>query len=66
MTQKDLILGMLQRGEEVTPYSALQVAGSLRLSERVRELKAEGYDIVSQKVKRGEAWVAKYSLIKTG
>ena len=63
MTQKDLILGMLQRGEEVTPYSALQVASTLRLSERIRELEAEGYDIIHQRVKRGSAWVAKYSLV---
>ena len=63
MTQKDLILGMLMRGEEVTPYSALQVAGTLRLSERIRELEAEGYEIVHQRVKRGSAWVCRYQLV---
>jgi hypothetical protein len=62
-SQKDIILGMLQRGEEVTPYSALQAAGTLRLSERIRELESEGHDIVHQRVKRGSAWVCKYQLV---
>ena len=63
MSQKTAVLRMLEEGRDVTPYSALQEAGTLRLSERIRELKADGKDIVSQRVKRGQAWVAKYSLL---
>ena len=45
MTQKNLILEYLLTGATITPLVALQVAKSLRLSERIRELEEEGWSI---------------------
>lgn len=45
MTQKQIILDQLMKGRTVTPLEALELAGSFRLSERIRELEREGYAI---------------------
>ena len=62
MTQNDLILEALQRGETLTPYTGLQVAGSLRLSERIRELEKDGVSIIHEWVKVGKKKVMGYKL----
>ena len=55
---------MLKAGEEVTPLTCFLKAKSLRASERVRELKADGWDIISRRVNRNGKWVAKYEMCK--
>lgn len=62
--QKEKILAMLKAGEQVTPYSALERTGSLRLSERIRELKADGYIIKTEMIKLANGKrVASYKLL---
>lgn len=62
-SQKRKILNLLEARAEVTPLSALEFAGCLRLSERIRELKADGYKIDTDMVrlKNGKR-VASYKL----
>lgn len=45
MTQKDMILGYLRAGHELTPVEALRRFGCFRLSERIREIQAAGHVI---------------------
>ena len=46
MSQKTAILDMLKRGP-VTPLDALSKLGCFRLAARVRELREDGYPIVT-------------------
>lgn len=43
MTQKELILNYLKKYGSITPLEALEHCGSFRLSERIRELAADGH-----------------------
>ena len=62
-TQERKILGMLQRGERVTPADALRVCNCFRLSGRIYDLKKKGHSIVKDFYKTpGGAVVASYSL----
>ena len=63
-TQCRKLLDWLQdTGLEVTPLSALKIAGSLRASERFRELEAMGWEIERRWVKTaGGARVRSYKL----
>ena len=45
MTQKDAVFQYLQTGATITPLNALELCGTLRLSERIRELEADGVPI---------------------
>ena len=62
MTQCDKILAALQQGETITPYRALQIAGSLRLSERIRELVRQGIPIDKEWVKTENTRLPGYKL----
>lgn len=62
MTQNDRLMEALLRGDVITPLSALQIAGSLRLSERVRELVREGVPIVHERIHVGGKSVMSYKL----
>ena len=62
MTQNEAILQHLSSGAELTPLTALQLCGSLRLSERIRELEAQGVSIEHQMVKVGGKRVCSYRL----
>ena len=64
MTQCDMIMEHLLTGASITPLEALQIAGSLRLSERIRELEKEGVPITHTMVKVGEKRVCSYRLAK--
>ena len=63
-SQCDRIMEHLLTGASITPLEALQVAGSLRLSERIRELEKEGVPITHTMVKVGEKRVCSYRLAK--
>ena len=62
MSQKERVLEHLLTGASITPLEALHIAGSLRLSERIRELEAEGISISHTMVKVGEKRVCSYKL----
>ena len=62
VTQNDLLLDALVRGVVLTPYSALQIAGTLRLSERIRELVKDGVPIDKEWVKTETARVMGYRM----
>ena len=61
-TQNDKLFAALERGEGLTPYTALQIAGSLRLSQRIIELERDGVPIEREKVKVGKAHVMSYRM----
>lgn len=46
MSQKELILDYLKTYGSITPIEALEHCGSFRLSERIRELAADGHYFV--------------------
>ena len=62
MSQNDKLMEALQAGATLTPLNALQVAGTLRLSERIRELKAEGVPIEKERIQIGDKHVMSYKL----
>mgnify|MGYP003394471817 FL=1 len=62
MSQCDKIMEYLLMGHSITPLEALSVAGSLRLSERIRELEAEGVPITHTMVQVGKKRVCSYRL----
>ena len=62
MTQTNLILSALKRGEELTPITALKRYGCFRLAARIRELRDVGVEVETTMVKIGESRVARYSL----
>lgn len=62
MSQNDRLMEALLAGQTLTPYSALQIAGTLRLSERVRELVRDGVPIEKERVQVGGANVMSYRL----
>lgn len=62
MSQKETILAHLLTGQAITPLSALSLCGTLRLSERIRELEAEGVQIMHNMVSVGTKRVCEYRL----
>jgi hypothetical protein len=64
-TQNQRILAYLKKGHGITPYGALRMFGSLRLSGRIYDLKREGHRIEKQWVKRnGKHW-ARYVMARS-
>jgi len=62
MSQCDALLAYLQTGASVTPLEALRLCGTLRLSERIRELEAQGVSIAHNWASVGEKRVMSYRL----
>ena len=62
MTQNELLLEALQNGVTLTPLNALQIAGTLRLSERCRELMAQGVPIEKSRIETNGKHVMSYRL----
>ena len=63
MTQTNSILNYLQQGNTITPIEALNLFGCFRLSARILELRAKGFNITTELAK-GEKRYAKYKLVK--
>ena len=63
-SQLDEIRAALLRGERLTPIDALRDFGCFRLSGRIYDLKAEGFDVRDEtiQVKRGGSYVKRYYL----
>lgn len=63
MTQCEYILRHLKAGASLTPAEALRRYHCFRLAARVKELRAAGFPIVTDRVRtRGGAIVARYRL----
>lgn len=62
MTQNAAILAHLQTGASITPLEALSLCGCLRLSERVREIEAQGVPIAHIPLTVGKKRVMSYRL----
>lgn len=63
-SQNTLILNHLQKGKKITPLGALWLFNCFRLASRVSELRAQGHKIKSKLVRKGEKFVAEYSIEK--
>tara|TARA_R100001594_G_scaffold137042_1_gene179790 strand:- start:11251 stop:11457 length:207 start_codon:yes stop_codon:yes gene_type:complete len=50
MVQNDMILVALKNGEKITPISALEKFGCLRLSARIWDLRNDGHPIVTEHI----------------
>ena len=61
-SQNERILTHLARGQVLTPMTALNRFGVLRLAARVAELKKRGHDIRTHMVRRGSKVFAAYRL----
>lgn len=61
-SQNERLLAHFVRGRSITTLKAFRDFGICRLSERVRELRARGHRITSERVKVGQARVARYRL----
>ena len=61
-TQGDKILALLARGQTITPMTALNRFGCLRLAARIAELKKHGHDIRTHMVRRGSKVFAAYRM----
>lgn len=62
MSQCAAILAHLEAGNTITPLEALQLCGSLRLSERIREIEAQDVPIEHEMVSVGGKHVCRYKL----
>lgn len=63
MTQSDMILDALKRGEKLTALDALARFRSLRLSGRILELREKGYMIETRMIETPSGKrIAEYSL----
>jgi hypothetical protein len=63
VTQTEAILRHLQEEGPLTPIEALNLYGCFRLAARVGDLRALGYPIETEIVKRGTKSFARYRLI---
>lgn len=66
MSQTEMIRADLEAGKSLTPLSALQDYGTLRLGARIFDLRQKGLPIRTEKIwvrtRDGKARVARYSL----
>ena len=62
MTQNDKLMEALLAGQTITPLNALTIAGTLRLSERIRELVREGVPIEKSRIETNGKHVMSYRL----
>jgi len=63
ITQEKWILSALYWGP-ITPMQALKGCGCLRLAARIKDLRAQGHNIVTEKVTENGKRFAKYHLIE--
>jgi hypothetical protein len=55
-----MILDYLKTGATLTGLEALNKFGTMKLSTRISELRADGHDILHQMINRNDKWIAKY------
>ena len=64
MSKCDRIRSWLRAGKPLTPIEALNRFGCLRLAAWVHELRADGMTIVTERVHRNGATVARYRMAR--
>ena len=64
MNQKAKILQYLKTHKRITPWSAMYELGCLRLSERIRELEAEGMVFYRERLRKQGKGCMSYSLLQ--
>ena len=62
LSQTQQILAYLEQGHSITPLEALTVFGCFRLGARIWDIKAMGYNVVSELVKENGKHFSKYYL----
>jgi hypothetical protein len=62
-SQTEQILTHLKKGKTITPLTALNKFGCLRLSGRIFDLRDEGYNIKTIPTKKGKKQFATYKLV---
>jgi len=60
MSQNELILAALKRGDRLTAIDALNRFKCMRLASRISDLKAKGYTIYTHTIKDGDKAYAQY------
>lgn len=60
MTQTEQIRQHLLKHNSITPLEALRRYGCMRLAARIKDLRQEGFSVMSVRVRRGEKSFAKY------
>tara|TARA_R110000868_G_scaffold402329_1_gene678570 strand:- start:4571 stop:4774 length:204 start_codon:yes stop_codon:yes gene_type:complete len=63
MSQQNEILSHLISGQSLTPFDALQQFGCFRLAARIRDLRDDGHDILTEIVEQGDKRWARYRLL---
>ena len=64
ISQCDLVLEMLQRGEQVTPATVHERTGSYAAHSRISELRERGWEITCTIRRNGHSKYGDYFLIK--
>ncbi len=61
-TQRLKIQRILAKGETLTPLKALRLCRTFSLSQRIGELRRQGWDIRTELIQVGKSRVARYSI----
>ncbi len=64
MSKTDRLSSWLRAGRSITPVEALNRFGAMRLAARVHELRQRGMPIVTERVTRNVAHVARYRMAR--
>ena len=64
MSQCSAILSHMKKYGSIEPLTALKLYGSFRLAARINDLRMKGHVIDTERVKKGDAMIARYHLIK--
>lgn len=62
-SQEQKILSWLKQGRRLTPIQALNKFGCFRLSARIKNLRNEGHNIITEVVQNGRTRFARYRLV---
>ena len=62
MSQNSLILKHLQDGNTLTPLEGLSLFGSLRLGARIKNIRDDGYKVITEMISQGGKTFARYSM----
>lgn len=63
MSQTDMIRDHLNEGNSITPLEALTLYGCFRLSARIKNLRDEGWDIVTDTIHSNGKRFASYRMV---
>lgn len=64
MSKTDRLSSWLRAGRSITPVEALNRFGVMRLAARVHDMRREGLPIITERVTRNGAHVARYRMAR--